>query len=131
MTDDPHTRIEGGAGAPLTMLRAPILMSHELREARENMARIPVTSAHDLFCLDPDEVMEGYTDALEGLPCGPNRSRAYWHGWRCGMIDAGKMQSDAFSILLVRDLRQAGVNLKDIDRIHRAKFAELREMGLA
>lgn len=72
------------------------MMSPELREARERLKRVPVSSVSDLFTLSPDEIEEGYRDLREGLRCGENRTRAYWHGWRNGMIDSGKMQLTLF-----------------------------------
>jgi hypothetical protein len=40
--------------------------------------------------------VEGYFDGLhdEPEPTG-NRSKAYWHGWRNGMADKGRIKSDA------------------------------------
>lgn len=57
--------------------------------------RIPVTTVEDLNSLDGKEVVEGYLDAFDGWPCGENRSRAYWHGWRNGRLDAGLAEKDS------------------------------------
>jgi len=65
--------------------------------------RRPVTTAADLETLDGDEIMEGYRDGFEGFPCSGNRSRAYWHGWRNGMVDSKRMEIDADQTALVRD----------------------------
>jgi hypothetical protein len=51
--------------------------------------RQPVTTLEELGTLDHAEVMEGYMDGLKGEPCGDNRSRSFWHGWRNGMVDGG------------------------------------------
>jgi hypothetical protein len=56
--------------------------------------RTPVESVADLATLDADEVIEGYLDGRENGPCGDNRSRAYWHGWRNGRVDAGYIERD-------------------------------------
>lgn len=56
--------------------------------------RNPVTTLEDLAKLDHDEVVEGYSDGTENFPCGPNRSRSYWHGWRNGMVDCGHAEKD-------------------------------------
>lgn len=51
--------------------------------------------------------------------------------WRNGMIDSGKMQPDAFSLLLVKDMRARGLSIASIAGIHREKFEWLREIDLA
>ncbi len=66
----------------------------------------PVTSLADLDKLDELEVKEGYFDGRDDAPeprPGGNRSRAYWHGWRVGMMDAGKVLCDQTHAQLVRD----------------------------
>lgn len=37
---------------------------------------------------------KGYRDGFEGLPCGDNRSRSYWIGWRQGSRDGGHRERD-------------------------------------
>lgn len=56
----------------------------------------PVDSLADLDELDIDEMAEGYDAGArgEGEP-DINHTRAYWHGWREYMIDAGRMKPDA------------------------------------
>lgn len=56
--------------------------------------RIPITEPDDVFTLDDSEMVEGYNDGRENAPCGDNRSTAYWHGWRNGMVDGGHWKSD-------------------------------------
>ena len=42
----------------------------------------PVRTAADLATLDEDEIVAGYLDFRPGDPePGPNRGRAFWHGW--------------------------------------------------
>jgi hypothetical protein len=55
----------------------------------------PVSTVAELDTLDSDEIVEGYRDGRnnEPPPTG-NRSKAYWHGWRNGMADAGHMELD-------------------------------------
>lgn len=60
----------------------------------KNPNREPVISLMDLARLDDGEQAEGYRDGAEGLPCGDNRSRSYWHGWRQGSRDAGYRAKD-------------------------------------
>ena len=61
---------------------------------------IPVTTLEELNSLDDKEVIEGYFDGFEDWPCGDNRSRAYWHGWRNGRVDGGHAQPDHAQQLL-------------------------------
>lgn len=68
--------------------------------------RRPVIFAADLDTLDPAEIEEGYHDGREGFPCGENRGRAYYHGWRNGMIDSGRMEKDVWAGMLARDVMQ-------------------------
>ena len=50
----------------------------------------------DLDLLDSDEIVRGYLDWRAGDPePGPNRGRAYWHGWRVRAMDAGSIEIDA------------------------------------
>lgn len=57
--------------------------------------RIPVTTLEDLDALDDAEIIEGYHDGRGGEPePGDNRGRAYWHGWRNGAADAGRIKVD-------------------------------------
>lgn len=60
----------------------------------QNLNRMPVISVMDLARLDDDEQAEGYRDGGAGLPCGDNRSRSYWHGWRQGARDGGHRAKD-------------------------------------
>jgi hypothetical protein len=54
----------------------------------------PVSTIADLETLDEDEILEGYQDGMNNFPCGDNRSRSYWHGWRNGMADFRHIPSD-------------------------------------
>jgi hypothetical protein len=50
--------------------------------------------------------MEGYWDGFDDAPeprPGGNRSRSYWHGWKCGMADAHRLEPDAVHDRLVHD----------------------------
>jgi hypothetical protein len=69
-------------------------------ELEHILRRHPVSTMADLERLDNAEVQEGYRDGHEGLPCGDNRSRSYWHGWRNGMIDTKRIESDWASQML-------------------------------
>lgn len=64
----------------------------------------PVTTLDDLDSLDDAQIIEGYASAERGDPePGPNRGRAFWHGWRCRMMDFGLIQSDEGHRKMVRD----------------------------
>ena len=64
--------------------------------------RRPVTDLDDLYSLDEADMVEGYCDGRDGWPCDDNRSRAYWHGWRNGMVDSGRMAKDDAMAVLAR-----------------------------
>lgn len=66
--------------------------------------RRPVVTADDLDALDGTEIVEGYKDGFEGFPCGENRSRSYWHGWKNGMTDKGRLPMTAEGRMLVHDV---------------------------
>ena len=73
--------------------------------------RHPVTTVEDLESLDDGEVVEGYHDGLEDAPKpGANRTRAYWHGWRNGMVDGGYMEKDWAQATLAHNYLKAQSN---------------------
>lgn len=64
---------------------------------------VQVTTLADLDALDDAEVVAGYLSAERGDPePGENRGRAFWHGWRCRMMDFGEIPVDAAHADLVR-----------------------------
>lgn len=65
----------------------------------------PVRTKADLETLDHTQIVEGYVSAERGDPePGPNRGRAFWHGWRNRMIDYGVLPHDAASAQLAHEL---------------------------
>lgn len=63
----------------------------------------PVTTLEDLESLDQAEVTKGYLDGCDNAPePGGNRSRAYRHGWRNGMVDGGHAEKDDAQAELAR-----------------------------
>ena len=51
----------------------------------------PVATWADLVTLDGDEILAGYMEYQKGDPePGPNRGRAYWHGWMNAARDHGE-----------------------------------------
>jgi len=64
----------------------------------------PVRTLADLESLDDVEILAGYLEAKRGDPePGPNRGRAYWHGWKCRMIDYGEIKGDSIHEALVKE----------------------------
>ena len=65
----------------------------------------PVSDLDDFRRLDDGEILEGYFDGFHGgsMP-GSDRSRAYWHGWRNGRVDAGVVEPDAAQVALASAL---------------------------
>ena len=111
---------------------AGAMMSPELRESHERMSRIPVYSLAEFCTLDPDEIREGYQAAHEGLGCGDNMSRAYWHGWTVCQINEKKMETPDAHRALIHEIfvRFGGLSTEYIE-YHRKQFAWLKSMGLA
>lgn len=55
----------------------------------------PVSTIDDLNTLNEAEIIEGYWAGTDGWPePGNNRSRSYWHGWRNGSADRGRIPYD-------------------------------------
>lgn len=56
----------------------------------------PLSSITELATLDNDDCLAGYFAGLDGDPePGSDKSKSYWHGWRNGMMDRGRMPIDA------------------------------------
>jgi hypothetical protein len=73
----------------------------------------PIRTLADLAALDHDEIVAGYCETRRGDPePGPNRGRAYWHGWRNAMIDMGEIPIDDASRQLAREVCPGGVFVK-------------------
>ncbi len=85
------------------------------REARQRllgppMNFEPVRTKADLDTLNHAEIVEGYMSASSGDPePGPNRGRAYWHGWRVRMMDFGEIEIDDAARALVHEVAPNGV----------------------
>ena len=64
----------------------------------------PVRTKADLDSLNEDDILEGYLSADRGDPePGPNRGRAFWHGWRNRMIDLHELPVDEAAMQLVHE----------------------------
>ena len=72
-------------------------------KATESPYGAPVQTLAELETLDSAEMVEGYSDGLDNCPApNGNRSKAYWHGWRNGMVDGSHMEPDAAMSILAR-----------------------------
>lgn len=63
----------------------------------------PVRTLEELDTLNSEMMVAGYMAGRKGYPepeieCG----KSFWHGWRNGMIDTGRMQQDDASLTLAR-----------------------------
>ena len=68
---------------------------------------IPVYTLADLESLNTEEIMEGYRDGFANEPePGNNRSRAYWHGWRNGMLDGHHREKDEAQAQLAHEFHE-------------------------
>jgi hypothetical protein len=105
-------------------------VTRKIDDARRALRRQPISSLSELFELNPDEIAEGYRDGFEGLPCGDNHSRAYFHGWRNGMVDSGRAKTDAWSMALAADVRRFG-GLAAAVAHHERFYPELKALGIA
>jgi hypothetical protein len=83
----------------------------------KNPNREPVTSITDLARLDDGEMQEGYRDGYEGLPCGDNRARSYWHGWRNGSQDGKHRSGDIWNSILASAVVSLGAVSELRDRV--------------
>jgi hypothetical protein len=69
------------------------------------MPYAPVSTKADLDSLDPAEVLEGYLSAEQGDPePGPNRGRAFWHGWCNRMRDKRQLPMTEAQRQLTREI---------------------------
>jgi hypothetical protein len=84
----------------------------------------PIRTLAELNALDQDEIAEGYRDARRGdqIEPGANRGRAYWHGWRCRMMDLGLIEIDADHGALVAEV-VADMRAKDAEAMTRRSVA--------
>lgn len=61
-------------------------------------------SVEELDSLDEAEMIEGHLSAQRGDPePGPNRGKAFWHGWRTRMMDLGEIDGGEVHRKLVRE----------------------------
>ncbi len=66
-----------------------------------------VDSIAEFRTLDEADILLGYIDGFDGLPCPGNGSRAFVHGWRNGMADAGHAETDHAQIRLAAEFARA------------------------
>ena len=79
-------------------------------DARTHISRSPIRTAAELAQLDDAEMLDGYIDGYRNDPePGGNRSTAYWHGWRNGMVDGGHATKDDAQAALAHEMHQRAV----------------------
>jgi ribosome modulation factor len=60
-----------------------------------NTERTPISDLKTLSEQDERDMIYGYRAGLNGREePSVEFNRAYWHGWRNGMADSGRMQTD-------------------------------------
>lgn len=65
----------------------------------------PVATKADLEKLDGADIVEGYWAGYRGdNEPGSDKSCSYWHGWRNGMVDSGRMTIDGAQQQLAREV---------------------------
>jgi hypothetical protein len=65
----------------------------------------PLSSVAELAVLNDDECVAGYMASLAGDPePGSDKSKSYWHGWRNGMMDKGRLPIDEAARNLVAEV---------------------------
>lgn len=78
-------------------------------EMTQRQAYRPVATVEDLETLNQDEIVEGYLGWRSGDPePGPNRGRAYWHGWMNRARDNRERPHTPESEQLGREIVQRG-----------------------
>lgn len=71
----------------------------------------PVITTDELATLA--EMVEGYRDGFQNEPRpSGNRSKAYWRGWRNGMVDGKHAEPDDAQAILVRRIVASRALLK-------------------
>ncbi|PZU95536.1 MAG: hypothetical protein DI527_00575 [Chelatococcus sp.] len=96
-----------------------------------NPNRAPVMGIMDLARLDDAEIAEGYADGRDGLACGDNRSRSYWHGHRNGSRDAGRREGDMWDSILTAAVCPGGRGIDTLAARTDAARDVLRSIGEA
>jgi ribosome modulation factor len=73
------------------------------------LERTPVSTVEELRTLDERDVISGYWAGFNGREePGVEFNRSYWHGWRNGMMDQGRLKPDAASAALASAVVESG-----------------------
>ena len=69
------------------------------------MQREPIKDLETLAQQDERDMRYGYFAGLHGDGTEPSyeMNRSYWHGWRNGMVDSGRMKKDAAQAVLAHE----------------------------
>jgi len=74
----------------------------------------PVETVAEFRTLDEGDVLCGYLDGLSGTTCALGEvSRAYWHGWRNGLVDGGFAEPDSAQLKLDAQFARLGQRRPD------------------
>lgn len=68
---------------------------------------MPITTVEELNSLDHDDTVNGYHAGTRNEPEPFDKGKAYWHGWRNGMMDKKHMPYDEETYRLARLLAQS------------------------
>ena len=75
-----------------------------MTDLENDLERIPVEDVMTLLELDERDILHGYLAGLAGREePGVEFNRAYWHGWRNGMRDKGRIPGDKAMAKLARE----------------------------
>ena len=84
-------------------------MTAETRDGMDDLERMPVSDVATLRTLDERDILSGYYAGLAGRDePGVEFNRAYWHGWRNGMRDNGRIPGDSAMAKLAADVINTG-----------------------
>jgi ribosome modulation factor len=72
--------------------------------------RKPVTTLAELDALDERDMVSGYRAGMNGAPePSIEMNRDYWHGWRNGMADSGRIPIDEAMRTLCHEYVKRGI----------------------
>ncbi len=80
------------------------------RLTAEDVEREPITDMETLAKQDERDMRSGYEAGLNGREePGVEFNRSYWHGWKNGMVDSGRVKNpDAHQAKLAHEFIKAG-----------------------
>lgn len=72
--------------------------------------RTPISDVATLDQQDERDMVAGYWAGFggDGHEPSPEFNRSYWHGWRNGMVDSGRMKGDSAMAKLAHEVIETG-----------------------